>query len=63
MFVEELASIYDHVVPCFPPSYKIFTTVFRQYHKQLDDVLYSISCCTANLANNDILKACQPSPG
>ena len=57
VFVEELTSIYDNVIPCFPPSYKIFTVVFRQYHKQIDDVLYSIGCCTASLANNDILKA------
>ena len=56
VFVEELTSIYDNVVPCFPPSYKIFTVVFRQYHKQIDDVLYSIGCCTSSLANNDILK-------
>ena len=39
-FVEELASIYDYVTPCFPPGYKIFSVVFREYHKQLDNMLF-----------------------
>ena len=58
MFVEELASIYDYVTPCFPPAYRIFTVVFREYHKQLDNMLFFIGCCSEQLANADILKVC-----
>lgn len=55
-FVYELGDLYDEVQHCFPPHYKIFTVVFKQYHKQLDDMLHYIGCCATELANADILK-------
>lgn len=55
-FVAQLADVYDFVEPCFPPSYKIFTFIFKQYHQQLDSMLLYIGCCAEQLANADILR-------
>lgn len=60
-FVSELADVYDFVAPCFPPSYKIFTVIFKQYHDQLDKMLHYIGCCATELANADILRVSRQS--
>ena len=45
-FLDELVFIYkdlirieSDVVPCFPPSYDIWTTFVREYHKALNNTL------------------------
>lgn len=53
----QLVPIYDHVAPCFPPSYRIFGVVCAEHHRQLASMIDFIGLCADNLANADILKA------
>jgi exocyst complex component 3 len=55
-WVEQLAPIYDHVAPCFPPEYRIFGVVCSEHHRQLSSMIDFIGLCADNLANADILK-------
>lgn len=55
-FVAQLAEVYDYVVPCFPPHYAIFDTVWGHYHRQLGSMIDFVGLCVDNLANSDILK-------
>lgn len=52
----QLAPIYDHVAPCFPPEYRIFGVVCSEHHRQLSSMIDFIGLCADNLANADILK-------
>ena len=54
----QLAPIYDHVSPCFPPHYRIFGVICAEHHKQLSSMIDFIGLCADNLANSDILKVC-----
>ncbi len=54
----QLADIYDYVTPCFPEKYRIFRTVFREFHQHLSYMLDCMGACAEQLANSDILKAC-----
>ncbi|KAI7841448.1 hypothetical protein COHA_004843 [Chlorella ohadii] len=58
-FVDQLAPIYDHVSPCFPPEYRIFGVVCAEHHRQLSSMIDFIGLCADNLANADILKVMQ----
>ncbi|PSC69331.1 exocyst complex component Sec6 [Micractinium conductrix] len=58
-FVDQLAPIYDHVAPCFPPSYRIFPHICAEHHRQLGSMVDFIGLCADNLANSDILKVMQ----
>lgn len=62
-FVVQLADVQDFVEPCFPPSYKIFLFIFRQYHDQLNYMLVCVGHCAEQLANADILKVRCRTPG
>lgn len=53
----QLAPIYDHVAPCFPPNYRIFGVICAEHHRQLSSMIDFIGLCAENLANADILKA------
>ena len=52
----QLAPVYDHVAPCFPPAYRIFGVVAGEHHRQLASMVDFIGLCADNLANADILK-------
>ncbi|KAI3425101.1 hypothetical protein D9Q98_008479 [Chlorella vulgaris] len=58
-WVAQLVPIYDHVAPCFPPSYRIFGVVCAEHHRQLASMIDFIGLCADNLANADILKVMQ----
>ncbi len=52
----QLAEVYDHVRPCFPPHYRIFSAICAEYHRQLGSMVDYVGLCASNLANADILK-------
>lgn len=51
----ELAQIYDYVEPCFPPSFKMFPTLWSRYHLQFASMLDSLGLKANNISNRDIL--------
>ena len=59
----QLAPVYDHVSPCFPPDYRIFGVICAEHHRQLASMIDFIGLCADNLANSDILKVCARGSG
>lgn len=51
----ELAEIYDYVEPCFPPTFKIFPTIWARYHLQFASMLDALGLRASNISNRDIL--------
>lgn len=47
--------VFDKVAPCFPPHYKIFDVLRKEYHRQIAAMLDVIGMCADYLSNSDIL--------
>jgi exocyst complex component 3 len=55
--VLQLKDAHAHVVPCFPPQYKILTFVCEEYHRHVGSVIDLSGLSAAQLSNGDILRA------
>lgn len=51
-----LTDCYDNVVPCFPPGYQAFDTIFAKFHEHLAFFVDCVGAAAATLSSNDILQ-------
>jgi hypothetical protein len=51
----QLTDCYDNVVPCFPPGYQAFDTIFAKFHEHLAFMVDCVGAAAATLSSNDIL--------
>lgn len=54
-FVVQLANMVQHVVPCFPPHYKILDFFCTTYNAHITSVIDLLGVCAQKLSNADIL--------
>lgn len=52
----QLTDCYDNVVPCFPPGYQAFDTIFAKFHEHLAFMVDCVGAAAAALSSNDILQ-------
>ena len=53
--VVQLTDCYDNVVPCFPPGYQAFDTIFARFHEHLAFAVDCVGAAAASLSSNNIL--------
>jgi hypothetical protein len=58
--VVQLTDCYDNVVPCFPPGYQAFDTIFARFHEHLAFAVDCVGAAAASLSSNDILTVLPP---
>ena len=52
----DLCNIFDHVAPCFPPSYHIFDVLFQLYHINVATVIDNVGQHAESLSNKGALQ-------